>query len=599
MWMKSRSRRPIENNEPVYEFGAFRLEADGTLWRADVPVHLTPKELAALRVLLSSPGQVVTASHLKESLWGDVHVTADSVPRCLSSLRARLGGNGYIQTVYKRGYRLDIDVRRIETMHPHSTPRLAIVPFSCGYGVEPHLGYALSEETAARLTRSHSPLVSVLARDSVFALAANGTTAQRIGEILRADLVLTGNLNAWNHQFRLRAEMIRVCDGTQIWVEDLLIPRGHPGTLERVLLERLALRLGGTTSQWPAADSQSIDDSADAHAYDLYLRGHCSWQSLESHRMDDGAQLLRRAREVNPALREARVDLVRVTTMQSLCGFISPQEAAEVVRQEASSIPNVAETAPNVLLALGWLTFHVDRDLRTALRFYAASAHVPHDAWTTCVRALMALSRHRFNEAVELLQTALHSDPFSPWMHTWMAWALHLAGRTLESRQRVEHCLKLYPGHESTRWYGALILAFQGETALALQLARELRHQNPEFDIAASIEAYALAVAGKRKEAREVLERLEWLSRERFVLTSFTPAAYIALGDEERAIAELRSSEASCCPWFFQMLADPRLNRLQGHPEFERMRSTLRAMEPHPKDSPDHGHTSWSNLEHA
>jgi DNA-binding winged helix-turn-helix (wHTH) protein len=86
-------------------FAGFRLEADGTLWRGETVVHLPPKELAALRLLLAYAGQIVSPLQLRHALWGDVHVTADSVPKCLSSLRARLEPENCIQTVYKRGYR--------------------------------------------------------------------------------------------------------------------------------------------------------------------------------------------------------------------------------------------------------------------------------------------------------------------------------------------------------------------------------------------------------------------------------------------------------------------------------------------------------------
>jgi len=101
----------------------------------------------------------------------------------------------------------------------------------------------------------------------------------------------------------------------------------------------------------------------------------------------------------------------------------------------------------------------------------------------------------------------------------------------------------------------------------------------PYFDPATAVHAYALACAGRADEAHTILERLQWLSRERFLLTSFTAAAYLALGDSNAALAELRVAEHTRCPWFFQMLADPRLQLLHGNPEFERMRAILLDME--------------------
>jgi hypothetical protein len=57
------------------------------------------------------------------------------------------------------------------------------------------------------------------------------------------------------------------------------------------------------------------------------------------------------------------------------------------------------------------------------------------------------------------------------------------------------------------------------------------------------------------------------------------PAAYAVLGDHETALAELQAADESRCPWFFQMLADPRLKPLAGKPIFERLRCELSRME--------------------
>ena len=56
--------------------------------------------------------------------------------------------------------------------------------------------------------------------------------------------MLTGTLQAFSSHYRLRAEMIRVEDGTQIWVEDMLAPQNRTGVLEQELMRRLAYRLG-------------------------------------------------------------------------------------------------------------------------------------------------------------------------------------------------------------------------------------------------------------------------------------------------------------------------------------------------------------------
>src|SRR5438270_12275838 len=137
--MKLSSGMKPESREPEFSFGSFRLWPDGTFFRDQTQIHLPPKELAALRYLLTHANDVVTPTQLKQALWPDVHVTYDSVPRCLSSLRARLEPEQCLQTIYKRGYRL---VGQVRNSNPQGRVplRLAIMPFAAGHNVPEHLG---------------------------------------------------------------------------------------------------------------------------------------------------------------------------------------------------------------------------------------------------------------------------------------------------------------------------------------------------------------------------------------------------------------------------------------------------------------------------
>jgi DNA-binding winged helix-turn-helix (wHTH) protein len=612
---------PDRSGQPI-RFAGFRLDADGSLFRGEALLHLPPRELAALRVLLAHAGQIVTPLQLKQALWGDVHVTADSVPRCLSSLRARLQPDDCIQTVYKRGYRLLAEVRPLDAPPARALPRLAIPPFDPGTGVPEHLGTSFAEETISRLSNAAKPLASILARDSVFNLALGGMTAQKIGEILNADLVLAGTLRAFPAHFRLRAEMIRVADGVQIWVEDLLVDRGRIAGSEAELVSRLNFRLNTGSgagmaslarSAEPAAagaESVLVTQESETHrapidwsteelsisasaateperelspvrreAFELFLRGRHEWQTLERHRMQDGLQHLTRATELDPSLIAAKVDLAHLCVTQCIYGFMSPTVAADLVQRTADSIPDLHLQAERMLPALAWVNYHFDRNLPAALWAFELSAHLPHDPWITRVRSMFVLSRHRFQEAIGLLRGAMEQDPYSPWLQNRLAWACHLDGRAAESLELVERTLRLFPDHEGTALYGSMILAYNGDRVRAVRLAEKLVQRQPYFDLAQAVEAYALACAGRTADARAILERLQWLSRERYVLKSFIPAVHVALGDLEAALAELRAANELRCPWFLQMLADPRLKPLHGHPEFEQLKSILAGME--------------------
>lgn len=563
-------------------FGELRLDAQGVLTRGNEVIHLPPKELAALRLLLAHSGQIVTVQQLKQALWGDVHVTDDSVPKCVSSLRELLLPTDCIQTVYKRGYRVSVAVQKQTDETRETPPRLAIMPFAVDPTVPPYLGPAIAEETIALLTADRLAPAYVLARDSAFSLAGRGMTAHQVGEALQADLVLTGTLRMLPAHFRLRAEMIRVSDGTQIWVEDMLVPQTRSADLESELANRLFIRL--STADWYVSHERSRGPAANdgplhREAWELFLRGHHEWQTMQRHRMQDGIQHLSRAVELDPSLYAAHIDLANAAVTQEFAGFISPQQAAEQVRSAAEAVPPSVEGAESLLPALGWIRFHVDHDMPGALRAFSTSAHLRHETSVTRARSMFALSRRRFTEAMELIREALRTDPYSPWLNSRLAWVFHLSGEREKSLAQAEHALELFPEHESTNVYGTIILSFNGKAERAVTVAERLVRKSPYLDIGSALYAYALARAGREQEARSMLERLQWLSRERFVLTSFTAAVCVALGELDSAVAELQSAADARCPWLFQMLADPRIEPIRERAEVVRIEKILERME--------------------
>jgi TolB-like protein len=470
-------------------------------------------------------------------------------------------------------------VLRSEAKPPARLPRLAVLPFSTGYSVPEHLGLAVAEEATSRLANFFRAHLSVLARDSVFTLAKRDLTAEQIGKALKADLVLAGALYALPAHYRLRIEMVRVADDAQIWTEDVLVPRDRIAGLEAELVNRLAFRMG--IEEAGLEISAAVEEIGPQHreAYEIFQHARLEWRTLERHRMQDGLQHLSRATELDPTLISAKIDLAHLCVTQAFYGFMSPTVAAELVYRTADSIPDFPHRAEAMLPVRGWVNFHVDHNLSAALWAFSNSAHLRHDPWTTRMRAMFALSRHRIGEALDLLQEALSEDPYSPWLQNRLAWALHLDGQASESMHQIAKAMARFQDHEGTSLYGAIILAYNGQVERAVELAAALTQRLPYFDLATAVHAYTLACARRADEARVILERLQWLSRERFVLKSFNPAVHLALDDPESALGDLKAAREDRCPWYFQMLADPRLKALQGHPEFESMKAELARME--------------------
>jgi DNA-binding winged helix-turn-helix (wHTH) protein/tetratricopeptide (TPR) repeat protein len=570
-----------------YWFAGLRLETDGTLLRGETALDLPAEEAAVLRLLLMRAGEIVSPIELKRAVWGEEHASGEVVAKCVASLRGRLQPSDCIECIYKRGYRILAAVRTNDARPTGAMPRLAILPFGGGYGVPEYLGSAIAEAAMEQLSGADYSVASLVARESVFTLARRGLTPLEIGKALDADLVLSGEAHATPERLRLRAEMIRVADGAELWIEDVMVEHGRIMELERELVNRVSSRIRcGGLSIAATATAEVARDASPQHseAHELYLCAHYEWQSLERHRMQDAMGRLQRAIDLDPSYIAARADLAHLCVSQAFYGFMSPTAAASVVRRAAAQIPESAGSAEALLPSMGWIQFHVDRNLRAALDSFARSSHLPHDhlphgRGITRVRTMFLLSRHRFDEALDLLRAAIQADPYSAWLQARLAWTLHLAGEAEASVDQIRKAISQFTEHGGAHLYGAMILAYNGETARAVELARALAARSAHFDLATSVLAYTLACAGRKEEARTLLERLQWLSRERFVMNTFDAATYVAMDEDDAALEELRIANENRCPWFFQLLADPRLQPLRGRPEFERMRSSLRAME--------------------
>jgi DNA-binding winged helix-turn-helix (wHTH) protein/tetratricopeptide (TPR) repeat protein len=103
---------------PIYEFGPFRLEVnERRLLRDGHPVRLKAKVFDTLRVLVEQQGRLMGKEDLMKAIWPDAIVEDNNLDHNISTLRKALGGNvggqQYIETVPKQGYRFVPPVKSI------------------------------------------------------------------------------------------------------------------------------------------------------------------------------------------------------------------------------------------------------------------------------------------------------------------------------------------------------------------------------------------------------------------------------------------------------------------------------------------------------
>ena len=115
----------MEKHPRVYEFDDFRLDAAKLmLYRAGQEIPLPPKVLKTLLALIESGGEILSKDELMNRVWGDTTVEESNLSQHIYLLRKTLGaarsdGRPFIETLRRRGYRFNGEVRAgVETQPP-------------------------------------------------------------------------------------------------------------------------------------------------------------------------------------------------------------------------------------------------------------------------------------------------------------------------------------------------------------------------------------------------------------------------------------------------------------------------------------------------
>jgi two-component system alkaline phosphatase synthesis response regulator PhoP len=99
-------KRPLRIGEMEIDFERHEILVQGQ------PVHLAPKELAILKLLIEASGKVLSRDKLLEIIWGfeeNMNIDTRTVDQHVARLRSKLGSEGArIVTVTNFGYQLNL-----------------------------------------------------------------------------------------------------------------------------------------------------------------------------------------------------------------------------------------------------------------------------------------------------------------------------------------------------------------------------------------------------------------------------------------------------------------------------------------------------------
>ena len=200
----------------------------------DRGIHLQARWMSVLVYLAENTDRPVSAEEIIEDVWGDIHVTQDSVYLTVSQLRKSLAedpaGIDYIETIPRAGYRLIAPVIFPEVEKTESNSRnkkrlifsavaamvlmaiiflpdtfkqveltvtqipnsIAVLPFvDLESGKDSNLSVLFADDLMNQLTTVEG--LEVMARTSSFSMDDRSITAQEIGRQLGVSTILEGS----------------------------------------------------------------------------------------------------------------------------------------------------------------------------------------------------------------------------------------------------------------------------------------------------------------------------------------------------------------------------------------------------------------------
>ena len=269
----------------IYRFGTFEFDdRSGLLMRGDRPIALEPQPARALGLLLAHAGALVARDDLRAHLWGDeTHVDFDrGLAYCIGQLRAALGDSAenprFVQTLPRRGFKfiapveaIDKDVaaraaepqpadapevraaRRNNWAMPAAAfvllvvlalaswfasrkavstaperPIIAVAVFENETGDSSYGRHvtAISDVIVERLTALGPERVGINGNASILRRLRDIRDTRAVARETGAAYLIAGQLQIRDGNLSLLVHMIRLDDGTHVWVQRIARPLG-------------------------------------------------------------------------------------------------------------------------------------------------------------------------------------------------------------------------------------------------------------------------------------------------------------------------------------------------------------------------------------
>jgi TolB-like protein len=443
---------------------------------------------------------------------------------------------------------------------------LAVLPLE-NFSRDPEQEYfadGMTEELITNLAQIRS--LHVISRMSAMHYKGSKKPLSQIARELKVDAVLEGSVGRAGNRVRITAQLIDAATDRHLWAKSYERDLKDVLSLQSEVAQAVAREVRAAVTPEERARLARARP-VDPEVHELYLQGRQHVGMAVEKELHSAIALFERGLAKDP--KDARCWAGLADAWANLSDFYLPpmvampkaKEAAEKALQLDDSLSEAHTSLGFVYTIYEWKWAEAEKELRRALQLNPSYA--PAHGWYGWL--LAALGRKA--ECLRESRLARELDPLSPMIQTHAGWAAMVSRQPDEAIGPLRRAIELEPTLGMAHATLAIVYAQKGLRSDALAEARtaqEVDHSPLVLAMAGS----AIAAAGDLAGAREVLGRLEEISKTRYVCPYQVGAIYAHLGEKDEAFRRLEKAfkvRSQCVPF---LKVDPQLDPIRSDPRY-------------------------------
>jgi serine/threonine-protein kinase len=449
------------------------------------------------------------------------------------------------------------------------SPRsIAILPFTNvgGDSTNEPFSDGIADELTTALGKVDQ--LSVVARTSAFSLRRKGLDAREIGRQLRVQYVLEGSVRRATNRRRVRADLIDVASGKEIWSDNFENDALNRDVfaVEDSIVRSIVRQLLPHISRSVIAAKHGTE-SAEAH--DLYLQGRYFLEKRDSAGLTTAQRYFERAISKDTMYALAYAGLSDAYSHQSVWGYVFPRVSFPKAKVYAARALALDSTLAEVHNSLAFISLFYDWDLSTAgTEFQKATSLNPSYAPAHLFYAWYFTANDSMPAAIRESRRAVELDPFSSLDNLRLVSFLfygHRYTEALDQARRTSERDPTFPGMKSEL---ARVYLYLGKCNEALAVVDQIPPKSMDRELFGVV-GYISAKCGRRPQALAELDRFRARTIAGKYSYHYAQAMILSgLGNKDEAIRELEKGFV-VRDWPMILLKhDPAFDGLRSDPRF-------------------------------